>query len=682
MAINPVSYSDFQSKIYNLYYLDRNRITDEAVKSSVDYLNNHISEVLNWQKTDGLTRDLGNLQFGIRFCKQSLSSQKTQVIFTKTLGESGRKDLLKSLEFLENQVKHLNEKIIIFDYFKMNSPIPDKIAHVCENFINFLFGPVLKKTSNRIFHGHKNAVELEKTNTEIRSIQRQINQLKAKELPNAVSPKLQELMDKKSALELKRNGITGQGREVNKEFCQLGGKIVKMQLPDENVQLAGLYISNADFRNSLKKAGVEMATVGSYDTVACQCIAIPSASATARSALEELGLNRGAGFIEWEYGDKTLFIPEENMAQMDPAELEIQFSNFDPMPDTKAGTVLMTSGNAGIYSMHKKEVLAFLMRGMNVMAFDFRGYGESTGNPTANGLKRDMECAYQYLKQHYEVPDNKILLKALCMSGGPATHLAANHPEVNLLIDQTYADFSNLVKDNVNEFVEQYLKTAPPSTLNAFLAWFSKHANFLIAAFAKLISPGWSVRSEIGKVKGHVAILAAREDTLMEDKRDFRANVDAATRSGVAASISSFTMKGEHSTSWVSSVMLPNDWVTILPDDQVERIATEVAAKYSATINAESLVQFHNKVLKDQKDFLSPFLISNSIREVMVPFSGDRTTISGIEEFFNRVIQAPQDYFTNKQYQNSIFEGRAHLDAFLQKAELSGSFFKSANAGD
>ena len=35
--------------------------------------------------------------------------------------------------------------------------------------------------------------------------------------------------------------------------------------------------------------------------------------------------------------------------------------------------------------------------GLNLLAFDYRGYGESGGTPSEAGLYRDADAAYRYL---------------------------------------------------------------------------------------------------------------------------------------------------------------------------------------------------------------------------------------------------------------------------------------------
>ena len=45
-----------------------------------------------------------------------------------------------------------------------------------------------------------------------------------------------------------------------------------------------------------------------------------------------------------------------------------------------------------VLDSHKGDLTLFLDKGINVIAWNYRGYGRSTGSPTPNNLKLDVEA--------------------------------------------------------------------------------------------------------------------------------------------------------------------------------------------------------------------------------------------------------------------------------------------------
>jgi len=59
-------------------------------------------------------------------------------------------------------------------------------------------------------------------------------------------------------------------------------------------------------------------------------------------------------------------------------------------------SMLYLHGNGGNLSMWAPIVSSISRRGYDVLAFDYRGYGLSTGRPSEQGLYRDVEAAVEY----------------------------------------------------------------------------------------------------------------------------------------------------------------------------------------------------------------------------------------------------------------------------------------------
>lgn len=73
---------------------------------------------------------------------------------------------------------------------------------------------------------------------------------------------------------------------------------------------------------------------------------------------------------------------------------------------------------------------------VNVLTFDYTGYGASEGIPSVRHTRADITAAYQFLKTFVSVNDEDIVLMGASLGSGPAVHLAAKQPGVAGLILQ------------------------------------------------------------------------------------------------------------------------------------------------------------------------------------------------------------------------------------------------------
>jgi fermentation-respiration switch protein FrsA (DUF1100 family) len=108
-----------------------------------------------------------------------------------------------------------------------------------------------------------------------------------------------------------------------------------------------------------------------------------------------------------------------------------------PARETAGRWLLICHGNAGNLSdAGRPEHYAGLRAlGLNLLAFDYRGYGESGGAPSEAGLYRDAEAAYGYLRDTLEVPPARIILFGHSLGSAVAVELATRVPAAALVLD-------------------------------------------------------------------------------------------------------------------------------------------------------------------------------------------------------------------------------------------------------
>ncbi|MFN0067009.1 MAG: alpha/beta hydrolase [Limisphaerales bacterium] len=98
--------------------------------------------------------------------------------------------------------------------------------------------------------------------------------------------------------------------------------------------------------------------------------------------------------------------------------------------------VVVAHGNGGNIS-HRLGLYGLLHRlGLNVLAFDYRGYGRSEGRPTEAGTYLDAEAASDWLEQR-GFARGRIIAFGESLGGGVASELARRRPGLGGLVLQS-----------------------------------------------------------------------------------------------------------------------------------------------------------------------------------------------------------------------------------------------------
>ena len=117
-------------------------------------------------------------------------------------------------------------------------------------------------------------------------------------------------------------------------------------------------------------------------------------------------------------------------------------------------TVLICSGS---HRSHEEYTLpmvkGFMAMGLNVMVFNYRGFGNSEGDASEEGIYLDTEAAYQYLSKRKQLSDDSITVLGYSLGGGPAVDLASHHP-IDLIFDRSFTSMSdvayNVARNDLN----------------------------------------------------------------------------------------------------------------------------------------------------------------------------------------------------------------------------------------
>jgi uncharacterized protein len=121
------------------------------------------------------------------------------------------------------------------------------------------------------------------------------------------------------------------------------------------------------------------------------------ATALALAALFSTGCN---GLIDW-----FVFFPDRRVGPPPPGVEERRILTEDGRrlhawlapPRAGAPTLLWSHGNAGNIDSRRPLLLALAARGLGVLAYDYRGYGQSDGAPSEPGVYLDASAAFDHL---------------------------------------------------------------------------------------------------------------------------------------------------------------------------------------------------------------------------------------------------------------------------------------------
>ncbi|SHM97776.1 alpha/beta hydrolase [Polaribacter sp. KT 15] len=118
------------------------------------------------------------------------------------------------------------------------------------------------------------------------------------------------------------------------------------------------------------------------------------------------------------------------------------------------GVILFCHGNKGNLSTWGKRVQFFLDNNYEVLIFDYRNYGKSTGDFNENAMYKDALCVYNHLKNLFK--ENNIIVYGFSLGGTFATHIASRNQAKILILE---APFFNLAKaiHNYSKFIPLFL---------------------------------------------------------------------------------------------------------------------------------------------------------------------------------------------------------------------------------
>jgi hypothetical protein len=110
--------------------------------------------------------------------------------------------------------------------------------------------------------------------------------------------------------------------------------------------------------------------------------------------------------------------------------------------------VLYFPGNAGNRAYRELELRLLTDAGADAILFDYRGYGDSPGEPSEEGLARDARAVWRFATETNKIEPRRLVLFGESLGGGVAVRLASDlseqhTPPAGLILRSTFSSLTD-----------------------------------------------------------------------------------------------------------------------------------------------------------------------------------------------------------------------------------------------
>ncbi|XP_020582375.1 protein ABHD17B-like [Phalaenopsis equestris] len=100
-----------------------------------------------------------------------------------------------------------------------------------------------------------------------------------------------------------------------------------------------------------------------------------------------------------------------------------------------SSTLLYSHGNAAdLGQMYELFIELSIHLRLNLMGYDYSGYGQSSGKPSEHNTYADIEAVYKCLTENYGAKDESIIMYGQSVGSGPTLDLAARLPSLRAVV--------------------------------------------------------------------------------------------------------------------------------------------------------------------------------------------------------------------------------------------------------
>jgi pimeloyl-ACP methyl ester carboxylesterase len=107
--------------------------------------------------------------------------------------------------------------------------------------------------------------------------------------------------------------------------------------------------------------------------------------------------------------------------------------------------VLFCHGNTGNIGTHVDTLQVLHEMGAHVLAFDYRGYGQSKGVPSERGIRKDARAAYEMVRARFQDADTPpVVVYGRSLGGAIAMHLASERPVLGVVVESAFSSILDM----------------------------------------------------------------------------------------------------------------------------------------------------------------------------------------------------------------------------------------------
>lgn len=108
------------------------------------------------------------------------------------------------------------------------------------------------------------------------------------------------------------------------------------------------------------------------------------------------------------------------------------------------GTLLFSHGNAGNIGHRLDSIRQFHSLGLDVLIYDYRGFGESEGKPSEAGTYLDAKAAWDYLLLEREIAPRQIVIFGRSLGAAVAAELASQYPSAGVILESAFTSVPDM----------------------------------------------------------------------------------------------------------------------------------------------------------------------------------------------------------------------------------------------
>ncbi len=128
-------------------------------------------------------------------------------------------------------------------------------------------------------------------------------------------------------------------------------------------------------------------------------------------------------------------------------------------PDEPTASVIYFHGSGGNLGTAAETFAMYYMCGLEVFGFDYRGYWESNGSPTEEGVYADGLAAVEYFMQHLKSDDRPVIYIGRSLGGPVAAFVSRKEEPGGLILEATFPSKNSLVSNRkILRLVKLFMK--------------------------------------------------------------------------------------------------------------------------------------------------------------------------------------------------------------------------------